>query len=86
MISSWMLPNNTVVLVRSVIKFLDRNFLFIEKARTFEIKIKFKSKNFIARRAKSVINSYQATINYSFLPDQVFNFLRFYSFPVAFLF
>ena len=79
MISSWMLPNNTVVLVRSVIKFLDRNF-------PFEIKIKFKSKNFIARRAKSVINSYQATINYSFLPDQVFNFLRFYSFPVAFLF
>ena len=40
---------NTVILVRSIIKFLDRNFIFIE------IKRKFKTKGFIARRAKIIV-------------------------------
>jgi len=51
--------NNTIILVRRVIKFLDIIFLFIDKVRasmvrSFKIQRKSKSKNF-ARGAKIIV-------------------------------
>ena len=51
--------NNTIILVHSVIKFLDIIFLFIDKVRasmvrSFKIQRKSKSKNF-ARGAKIIV-------------------------------